>query len=93
MTFSNGNNSNSEWALSVTVDVKGSFAYVGYHDGSVSCFDYSSGNIVKQLSLHSSAVKSLCLSKDGEYLVTGSEDRTAKVKSYCSYISIINNIV
>eukprot|EP00794_Sanderia_malayensis_P012166 gene12166-13421_t len=78
-TFSASEGSNSEWALSVIVDQKGVAAYVGYHDGSVICFDYASRTAIKKLALHKSAVRSICLSKCERYLLTASDDRTAKV--------------
>ena len=61
------------------MDTEGKFLYVGHNNGKVVSYHYSSGAYNKKYDLHKSAVRSLCVSKHGGLLVTGSDDRTAKV--------------
>ena len=68
-----------DWALSVAVDPKGEFVYVGYHSGRVVSFCYGSGEVSRQYDVHKSSVRNICTSKDGGYVVTASDDRTSKV--------------
>jgi len=77
-TFSDST-SEHDWALSVAVDMKGEFVYVGYHSGRVVAFLYQSGEVSKRHHLHKSAVRSICMAKDNSFVVTASDDRTAKI--------------
>ncbi len=89
-TFSDVDQSSKEWAWCVAVNQAGTVAYVGYHDGSVTCFDYNTGKVIKKLPLHKSAIRSIALSKDNNYLLTGSDDRLAKVSSLTLILELIS---
>ena len=90
-TFSDST-SEHDWALSVTVDMKGEFVYVGYHSGRVVSFLYQSGEVSQRYHLHKSAVRSICVAKDDSFVVTASDDRTAKASSRFIHFSLVSVI-
>lgn len=83
-TFTDSQAKEHDWALSVAVDSKGELAYVGYHSGKVVSFMYNSGEVKQRYHVHKSAIRSIRTSKDDLYVITASDDRTAKA----SFISI-----
>ncbi|XP_077250951.1 uncharacterized protein LOC143890236 [Tasmannia lanceolata] len=55
------------------------FVAAGCIDGKVRVWDSLSGNCVKTFNGHSDTIQSLAVSADGEFLVSVSDDRTARV--------------
>ena len=68
---------NSDRILSVAMSANGYSAASANQSGEVSLWDVSTGRVRWRSGVHGDEVMEMCFSQDGQYLVTGSADRSA----------------
>jgi WD40 repeat protein len=64
---------------SVAFSPDGRWLASGYRDKTVKLWDTASGNLIRSLEGHQSAVNSVAFSPDGRWLASGSADKTVKL--------------
>ena len=75
----NKDSADHDYALAVTINNQGNFVVVGYHSGRVSYFDSLTDELKHTSRPHKASIKSLDFTHDGQFVITGCDDKTAKV--------------
>lgn len=78
-TFENVSPTSNAMGMSLALNPDGTKLYVGFQSGIIVCIDPKTGEQLGTFTGHTISVYSLCLSKDGKRLFSGSADKTVRV--------------